>query len=174
MKNPQGQLARWLLKLSEYNFDIEYRKSSLHKNAGSCSRYPYLDADELPTEKVNFDTLRCKNKYTSTDDLEFHIKPKSNNNSNKTTKKVKFSNEINLIDIKDSKVKHLIKLFEEGDMLKMQLADPILEDYATIRRMPIRRTTIRRRQFVERLYVECDYSSTDNLSTCLLVERQFV
>ena len=39
-KNPEGQLARWLEKLSEYSFHIEHRPGLKHGNADSLSRYP--------------------------------------------------------------------------------------------------------------------------------------
>ena len=39
-KNPEGQLARWLEALQEYNFTIEHRKGRLHGNADAMSRRP--------------------------------------------------------------------------------------------------------------------------------------
>jgi len=39
-KEPEGQLARWLEKLQEYNFTINYRSGSKHTNADSLSHYP--------------------------------------------------------------------------------------------------------------------------------------
>ena len=39
-KKPAGQVARWLEKLSEYNYDIEHRPGKNHNNADSLSRYP--------------------------------------------------------------------------------------------------------------------------------------
>lgn len=41
MKDPTGQLARWLLQLSEMEFDIVHRRGVLHNNADALSRYPY-------------------------------------------------------------------------------------------------------------------------------------
>ena len=40
-KNPEGQLARWLEKLSEYSFEIVHRSGHKHNNADSLSRYPH-------------------------------------------------------------------------------------------------------------------------------------
>lgn len=40
MKEPEGQLARWLEKLAEYHFDIVHRPGHLHTNADSLSRRP--------------------------------------------------------------------------------------------------------------------------------------
>ncbi|XP_026120157.1 uncharacterized protein LOC113099377 [Carassius auratus] len=40
MKEPEGQLARWLEKLAEYEFGIIHRPSRLHTNADSFSRRP--------------------------------------------------------------------------------------------------------------------------------------
>lgn len=39
-KNPEGQLARWLEWLQEYNFRIEHRRGSVHNNADALSRRP--------------------------------------------------------------------------------------------------------------------------------------
>ncbi|XP_026022288.1 uncharacterized protein LOC113021785 [Astatotilapia calliptera] len=40
MKEPEGQLARWLEKLAEYNFEIIHRPGRVHTNADSLSRRP--------------------------------------------------------------------------------------------------------------------------------------
>ncbi|KAJ3588488.1 hypothetical protein NHX12_012080 [Muraenolepis orangiensis] len=40
MKEPEGQLARWLERLGEYNFEIVHRPGRLHSNADSLSRIP--------------------------------------------------------------------------------------------------------------------------------------
>ena len=37
-KTPEGQLARWLEVLSQYQFDIEYRPGRFHGNADGLSR----------------------------------------------------------------------------------------------------------------------------------------
>ena len=39
-KQPEGQLARWLEKLQEYNFSIEHRRGRKHNNADALSRLP--------------------------------------------------------------------------------------------------------------------------------------
>ena len=39
-KQPEGQLARWIEKLQEYNFDIIHRPGNRHSNADSLSRLP--------------------------------------------------------------------------------------------------------------------------------------
>lgn len=38
MREPEGQLARWLEKLCEHDFEIIYRPGRLHNNADSLSR----------------------------------------------------------------------------------------------------------------------------------------
>ena len=40
LKAPEGQLARWLGRLEEYNYDIIYRPGRVHANADSLSRRP--------------------------------------------------------------------------------------------------------------------------------------
>ncbi|XP_035232290.1 uncharacterized protein LOC118204076 [Stegodyphus dumicola] len=39
-KNPEGQIARWIQRLREYDFDIKHRKGSSHGNAAALSRKP--------------------------------------------------------------------------------------------------------------------------------------
>lgn len=39
-KDPTGQLARWLEKVQEFDFDIVHRKGTLHSNADGLSRCP--------------------------------------------------------------------------------------------------------------------------------------
>lgn len=40
LKNPEGQVARWLQILSTYIFDIQHRPGSQHGNADELSRRP--------------------------------------------------------------------------------------------------------------------------------------
>lgn len=42
-KNPEGQIARWIQKLQEYDFNIRHRKGSLHGSADALSRRPCLE-----------------------------------------------------------------------------------------------------------------------------------
>ncbi|MCG8033309.1 MAG: DDE-type integrase/transposase/recombinase [Candidatus Thiodiazotropha taylori] len=39
-KNPEGQIARWIEVLSHYNYKLEHRPGSRHKNADGLSRIP--------------------------------------------------------------------------------------------------------------------------------------
>jgi hypothetical protein len=57
-KDPQGQLARWLEVLYQYDFQIQHREGRKHTNADSMSRRDYestfchehRDTDVMPTE----------------------------------------------------------------------------------------------------------------------------
>ena len=40
LKNPEGQLARWIGKLEQHDYHIEYRPGKMHNNADSLSRRP--------------------------------------------------------------------------------------------------------------------------------------
>lgn len=49
LKEPEGQLARWLERLQEYNFEIKHRKGCQHQNADALSRYPFeIEISEQP------------------------------------------------------------------------------------------------------------------------------
>lgn len=50
IKNPQGRLARWILKLSPYDMEIVHRKGKLMVVPDTLSRVPYLTEN---TVKVN-------------------------------------------------------------------------------------------------------------------------
>lgn len=39
-KNPEGQVARWIERLQEYNFTVEHRAGKSHNNADALSRRP--------------------------------------------------------------------------------------------------------------------------------------
>ncbi|GBN77586.1 Retrovirus-related Pol polyprotein from transposon 297 [Araneus ventricosus] len=39
-KEPEGQIARWILRLQEYDFEIQHRKGTSHGNADALSRRP--------------------------------------------------------------------------------------------------------------------------------------
>ena len=41
-KHPQGQLARWLEELSQYDMQVQHRPGKLHSNADALSRIPEL------------------------------------------------------------------------------------------------------------------------------------
>ena len=46
-KEPEGQLARWLERLQEYDFEIQHRRGSHHQNADALSRHPIHQPDSL-------------------------------------------------------------------------------------------------------------------------------
>ncbi|GBO33123.1 Retrovirus-related Pol polyprotein from transposon 297 [Araneus ventricosus] len=39
-KEPEGQIARWIQRLQEYDFEIQHRKGTSHRNADALSRRP--------------------------------------------------------------------------------------------------------------------------------------
>ena len=44
-RQPEGQLARWIEKLQEYNFSIVHRPGRKHGNADALSRLPSINVD---------------------------------------------------------------------------------------------------------------------------------
>ena len=53
--NPAPHLARWLIRIRVFDYDIEYREEKANGNAGALSRWLLeKDADEL--EKVDGDS----------------------------------------------------------------------------------------------------------------------
>ena len=52
-KEPEGQLARWLERLEEFQFEVVHRKGRAHGNADALSRIPgHLNDDVLPIANV--------------------------------------------------------------------------------------------------------------------------
>ena len=56
-KNPEGQVARWIQRLQEYNFEIQHRQGLKHNNADALSRRPCLlqhckHCDRLESKEV--------------------------------------------------------------------------------------------------------------------------
>ena len=56
-KDPEGQLARWLEILGEYQFTVEHRPGNKHSNADALSRIPckqcgWQELEEPPVQAV--------------------------------------------------------------------------------------------------------------------------
>ena len=55
-KEPEGQLARWLERLEEFQFEIVHRKGKVHSNADALSRIPSdqhdIVHDEFPVSLI--------------------------------------------------------------------------------------------------------------------------
>ena len=55
-KEPEGQLARWLERLEEFQFEIVHRKGKVHSNADALSRIPSdqrnIMHDEFPVSLI--------------------------------------------------------------------------------------------------------------------------
>ena len=47
LKEPEGQLARWIATLSEFNYEVVYRPGGIHKNADAMSRGPCRWCEKL-------------------------------------------------------------------------------------------------------------------------------
>ena len=49
-KNPKGQVARWLERLSDFDFVVKHRPGSLHNNADGLSRLPWAEQEMMRPE----------------------------------------------------------------------------------------------------------------------------
>ena len=47
LKEPQPRVARWIMKLGEYQFQIEYKPGKINGNADGLSRWPMEETDEV-------------------------------------------------------------------------------------------------------------------------------
>src|SRR5271156_2911995 len=134
MKNFDGQLARWMLKLSQYNYTIKYRKNADHVDCDMLSRFPYSDnISEIPTENKNefvMEKFCRKSKGTDTSDLNNYINSKKIKNP--FPRKVKFNHEVNEINVIQSEITEKEKffqaseIFKRGGILELQKSDTIL------------------------------------------------
>lgn len=62
LHEPSGRLARWVMELQQYDFDIKYRKGTLNRVADALSRQPIRDVtsagpSNLTTEEVTTPSL---------------------------------------------------------------------------------------------------------------------
>ena len=64
-KNSKGQVARWLERLSEFNFTVEYRAGQRHGNADGMSRIPNDNANDNDMEQSQI-TLNVNSTLNST------------------------------------------------------------------------------------------------------------
>ena len=48
LKEPKGRLARWILALQEYEFEIKHRPGKQHDNADTLSRFPRVSPTLVP------------------------------------------------------------------------------------------------------------------------------
>ena len=56
-KEPEGQTARWLESLQEFDFEVIHRSGRNHSNADALSRCDTTGEDEVKRYKVNAATV---------------------------------------------------------------------------------------------------------------------
>ena len=59
-KHPSGQLARWLMELGQYAFQIEHRSGTKHLNADGMSRIPVESACDCYVAGEDVESLPCR------------------------------------------------------------------------------------------------------------------
>ena len=60
LKEPEGQLARWIARVDQYDFEIRYRPGKVHHNADALSRRPCDSACRHCGSKEDDSGLPCK------------------------------------------------------------------------------------------------------------------
>ena len=73
-REPQGQLTRWVEKLQIYDFTVEHRSGSEHKNADALSRRPCADGTCKQCDRYEERFLQEKVARVSKADV-LHVKP---------------------------------------------------------------------------------------------------
>ena len=73
-KNPRGQVARWLERLSDFDFEVQHRSGRLHNNADGLSRFPWdeqgaklreVESEVAWIQSVNVEPLSKENIYAA-------------------------------------------------------------------------------------------------------------
>ena len=70
IKDPEGQLARWLTRLDQYDFTVQYRPGSAHINADSMSRRPCQAECSHCNRKEVVEHGRCLMAQTANDSAQ--------------------------------------------------------------------------------------------------------
>jgi len=79
-KEPEGQMARWLEKLQEYDFQIVHRRGRKHTNADSLSRLPckqcgYQSSEQIPVLSVSLQVGRSSDELHKLQQEDHTIQP---------------------------------------------------------------------------------------------------
>lgn len=80
LKNPTGWLARWVLALQQFDYEIKYRKGALNKVADALSWQP------IPTQEPLGEGEICAGRSSAPGTPERWSLPKPTRNRNQTTK----------------------------------------------------------------------------------------
>ena len=59
MKEPEGQLARWLEQIQEFDFEVVHRRGSCHQNVDALSRLHNLGESESPGKVLEYPAQSC-------------------------------------------------------------------------------------------------------------------
>ncbi len=136
-RNAEGMIARWLIKLSEYDMKIEHRKGALHGNADGLSRIYQCPARRCPRT----DCPDCTLSQTQNDTAEINVvtraqaaKLSADNNPDNLDSVIPSCSleKLNHLQHSDTDLKRFIQLFNEHKNVRPK-SDIVKEDTAVVR-----------------------------------------
>ena len=113
-KEPEGQLARWITRLQEYNFSIMHRQGKSHGNADTMSRRPCSQCG-CDSHSAAVSTLPCRN---TTQKCQFIFSDFNNTTDVTPEGAVTLKSKLTTVDrhdqLEDNVIGPVLRSFEDG------------------------------------------------------------